>query len=488
MSKNEPEAIPPHLESVVRQSWWVVIPCVWAVMMVTFSAPGRLESGGSVGTLDWIAMTKIVTRSVCMLALLWTLYRLWGHPKRERVALCMLPLGLYVLYAMLSALWSPLPKVSLGQAVSSLGIQMLVALLLGILWRDEKDTQRLLLTAVFAGVVTCTYTLYIFVYYPPGTSGLRGIILDEGDLRDPQGVHHATDLGAIGSLTIMLTIIPLVLWGWRWCKIWLLPVLASAGLVLILASNRMALGCTALILGLLFLFVLRKIVVVLIALAACAGLFGYMMVDPGMKKLNQSMDTTGKYLVRGEDSESIRSGSMRTHMWDRVYQEFQKSPIVGHGYMVTSERGSFIVWGDLEANWTTHDVWLHMLATTGIVGAGLLLWGLLRIVTWCASSFKGGARDPRTGGLLLLMLIWYNMWMLFDDTLIQAISLTSMDLYTLLGIAVGQLLPTPPRQMYDIASLQAQNGSPDPVNPGRAVPWPGSVVGYAGPGFQPPRS
>jgi O-antigen ligase len=466
MSEARVEEIPAGWDRVVRQSWWVTLISMWLMMLMTFGAPNR-EGALKASELDGIAVSKILTRGVCLIAMGITVIRLWGHPRRPRVGLCVLPMGLYVLYCILSTLWSPLPMITLGQSITALGMQCLLMFLIAVLWQSEEDTSRIFLNLVLVGTTVAIIMLIVHALFED-LSGLRGVEFDE--MKHGRGIHHPTDLGAAASLTILILVASLLFWGWRWCRILLLPVLIANGLIILMAANRMSIFCTALIGGLLFLFSGRRVLVAVMALGIGLALFGYMMFDPKMHAANDAIEAAEVYLVRGEDSESIKSGTGRTDMWKRVFEEFLKSPLIGHGFFITSQKGTFYMWG-MDINWTSHNVWLHLLVTTGVIGFCIFVWGFVQIIAQSWACFRSGESDLRLGYFLGFMLFWYLTWTTFDDTFVQSISLGSAMSYVFLGIAAGQLRPRRPPVMYDMFSVQARNGSPDPISNGQvAVP------------------
>ena len=111
----------------------IVLVLGWVMTLFTFSVPGR-EAPASLSSLDVVALAKVGSRGVCLLAFSWMLLRLWSDPRRSQVVSRLWPLGLFAVWCLASTLWSPLKAVSLGQAGS-----MVVLLLLGSAPRAHRS-------------------------------------------------------------------------------------------------------------------------------------------------------------------------------------------------------------------------------------------------------------------------------------------------------------------------------------------------------------
>ena len=93
----------------------VVVFLVWLLGLASYSPPGR-EAALALGQLDWIAVVKVVTRLIALILLGVAFVTLPNKALKRRTLLCLLPFGLYALWAIISTLWSPLKAVSLGHA------------------------------------------------------------------------------------------------------------------------------------------------------------------------------------------------------------------------------------------------------------------------------------------------------------------------------------------------------------------------------------
>ena len=141
---------------------------------------------------------------------------------------------------------------------------------------------------------------------------------------------------------------------------------------------------------------------------------------------------------RGETHEQLMTLNGRTLLWAAVWEEFEKAPLLGHGYFSTSERGAFYVWGRMR-NHTAHNLVIQILVSTGVVGLCLFAWGLLRplrLCLWhCATSDSWPIRA--TG---CLMLLWYSGWSQLCVTFVGAVRTESMVFFVVLGILMATVI------------------------------------------------
>lgn len=404
----------------------VPVACIWMLMLVTFSAPNR-DSPLSVGSLDLIALAKLAVRVgvLGMLALTWA-----SHSDRlhRRILWLLAPLLLFVGWAFLSVAWSPLKSVSGGQALGLLALVSLTAVV-GALCRSEEDVLRLL-KHVCCGLFVMSLLLGVVHAVAPDMSGL-----DRKDTDLSVGIVHPTSVGATASLGLVLTIGCRLLWDREWTRNLLLPAVIVHGLMLTLAQSRMALGV-----GLVVLLVM--LVKWLPRATAKAGLAGSLMgttwlvIDPEMRLLEYVMGPSVSYVTRGESVDLLLSLTGRTELWDAIWDGYTQSPLIGHGYFVTSPNGLLDVWGGI-AERTAHNVFLQVLVSTGIVGMFLFLWAWFRLLPAIAKALENHPERGRIGSILLLLGVWYLGWGQLCESFMGPIQPESVTFFALLGLGVS---------------------------------------------------
>ncbi len=355
----------------VRPLLWlrVALLCCWLLLLTTFSFKGR--EGGDAGPLDLIALTKAAVRLGSIAALGLALLFLWPSPRRRLVLSALLPFGLFLGWAFLSVSWSALKSFSFGQALGLLVFLQLTAVIGITATRPEHQSLVLfhlsLILLVVSGIVL-------------GVDLVRHDLsgLDRDDVIDGEGwsgLVHPTSAGSTASLGLTLLLSANVLWGWKWARILLVPGLLLHSVLLVLAASRMAMGMAAGVIFLLLCFYLKRRLLAagVVALSLVGTLL--LVVDPGLELMEQAKRRAVSKITREESAESLTSLTGRTALWDAIWIQVWASPLIGHGYFVTSPTGLLDVWWG-PANHTAHNAFLQVLVSTGGIGLLLFLWGL----------------------------------------------------------------------------------------------------------------
>jgi O-antigen ligase len=406
------------------------LACMWLLMLVCFSAPER-EGPTSLTHLDWIALLKVVIRAGVILALGGALLRSWADVRGRALRASLLPLGLFAAWALASSAWSPLPAVSLGQAVSFVMLVML-ALVLGARCHGPDDVSRLLGHLCLALCLVNGAVLTIHVVRPD-LSGLHRL----GSL----GVMHPTSAGASAAMGLTLLLGARLLWGWRWARVLLVPGVLVHGALLYVAAARAALVPTALIFAIALLVLVSGPVRATLVAAASLTAAAYLIVDPSLEALQRGVEPLRHYAERGEPSERLTTLTGRTYLWPRVWSSFLESPLIGHGYFVTSRTGQLDVpeWYRPPANRTAHNAFLQILVSTGVVGIALFGWGLGRLA---GRGVRGLADDPgnrRLKALIALAADYFTVAALLGESFMGPVQPESVAFFALLGLVLGTI-------------------------------------------------
>jgi O-antigen ligase len=340
------------------------------------------------------------------------------------------PWGLYIGWAIVSAFWSPLKAVSLGQAFG-LMVQVMLAYVLALRCADLEGASKILYHLSMALMAYNAATLTVFSISPE-LSGLTRVILGEAHW----GMYHPTAVGAAASLGIVILLGARLLWGWRWTRTWLAPAVLIHAVPLWLAANRMAILLGA-VTAMLFLFLFsRRLFASGVVAAVCIAAVGYITFDPGLEMIDRMFGAASTYAMRGETSEHLRTVTGRTELWEMIWEEVRKSPLVGHGYFVTSEIGELDVW-DAPSNKTAHNLFLQVLVSTGAIGTALFIWALIQPLANCCKSLRFDPSNRKLAAFLGLLGIWYFLWGFLNEAFMGPVQPEAVVFFTLLGLAVG---------------------------------------------------
>ena len=403
---------------------WIPLLFVWLMTVMTFSAPER-EGPESLGSLDAIALGKVAIRFGGLLCFGVTIAGSWRHPRRRLVGWCLWPWGLYIGWAIVSTFWSPLKSVSLGQAFG-LMVQLMLAFVLALRCRDLESVSKTLFHLSMALLAYGVVALTIFTISPELAGFSRG----------GWGMYHPTAVGAAASLGIVILIAARLLWGWRWSRAWLVPGLLIHTILLLLAVSRTAIAMGMVTVWLFLLLFSRRLVVSGVLAAIGFSTAGYIALDPGLELANRLYGTVSIYTMRGETEEDLKTATGRTVLWEAIWDEFKRSPLIGHGYFVTSQEGKIDVWSG-PGNRTAHNVLLQVLVSTGVIGAILFLWGLIQPLVACGQSLRNDPERRKLAVFLGLFGMWYFGWGMFCESFMGPVQPESVVFFTLLGLGVG---------------------------------------------------
>ena len=402
----------------------------WLLMLFTFSVPGR-EGPSTVGGMDLIALAKLATRGVVFVILVAALVRSWGHPRRPLVGWCLAPFALFLGWCFVSVLWSPLQTVSVGQA-SGLLVLVLLTAVLGLAGVGRRGTSTVLCHLSGALLLMSAVLLAVHLVAPDASGLSREPAGDEGSL----GLMHPTSAGSTAALGLIMLTAGRLLWGWRWSRVLLVPGVGVHGAVLLLAASRTAvILATVAVAALVAVCIPRRWLARSLVAVSIAGTT-YLVLDPSLDVVEGMSRSVTVYLRRGESAELILTLTGRTDLWEAIWKSFQESPLIGHGYFVTSRTGEINVWSG-PANRTAHNVLLQVLVTTGLVGGGLFLWGLGRPVAAAGRDLGGKRGTVRLAVFLTVIGLWYMGWGQLCESFMGPVQPEAVVFFTVLGLAIG---------------------------------------------------
>lgn len=371
-----------------------------------------------------LKLVKLSTRLASFGLLCLGALSLWRHPKRDLVLKRLFPLLLFVLYGLVSVMWSGDRGTSLKQ-IFSFGIIITLACSIAIVWRGDGDSRRLL-THLSLSLWLMAILLLIIHFAIPGVGALT---------KQSSGIFHSTAASAASGLGIVLTVGLRLLWKSDVSRAW--PVIFTCHVaVMIVAGNRLSIVVTGLVLvGLITCYCHRG------WLAACVfglSLLGttYLLVDPRMEGIHFVADSLQIYAKQGQSQKELSSLSGREEMWTKMWDSYLDSPLIGHGYFVTSKSGRIYVWQEW-GNWTAHNFWLQVLTTTGVVGLSLLLSGLLWVGIGLSQGYYRLAESWRSVAMVALLSIWYFGWGFLNASFIGPLGPESVVFAVILGIAAS---------------------------------------------------
>ncbi|MEM7452766.1 MAG: O-antigen ligase family protein [Planctomycetota bacterium] len=418
--------------SSIKLALQAVIVAIWLLCIFTFSAPEDWKAGtyGTDAILppEQIKLLKLGARLSSCFALLLGIWSLWHRKDSGRVLIYYFPVILFSGWILATIFWSPLKTVSIQQAVS-FAISICLAMLVSLIWKSEATISRILFHIVVVLALISVGLICLALAFPQ-----YGVLTKESS-----GLFHSTTAGATASLGTILTISIVCNYGWNWSKFIVGPAVVAHLAVLILAGNRFSIILTvlfgALVIGLL-LEVAGKAVLLTVIGGTCLI---YLLVDPGLTLTGDAVDKVEEYARQGQSTSQLKTVSGREEMWSKMWISFQDSPVIGHGYFVTSETGRIHVW-DEWGNWTAHSMYLQVLVSTGIVGMVLFLLAMLTpFAVLLTRITKVGRRARKSMTLLLIMGCWFAFWGILNSSVVGPTQPESVVFGVLYGAAIASV-------------------------------------------------
>ena len=404
---------------------WLAVLFTWLFILTSWVPHARVAPE-SVGGLDPLALSKVATRIAALGLLVPAILILRNRYRSESTLTWLIPFGVYIGWAVVSTLWSPLKTVSLGQSFS-LFVLWLLAATIAYSGRSLRDVSLLLAALTGAMLIFCVISLLSYFVFPGSGKG-----------RFAMWVAHPATIAATASLGFVLLLACRMLWGWMWTRYVFLPGAVIYCLTLYVAVDRTCILLTAMISFCLVVALAPRSIVA--ALAVSLGLVGpiYLAIDPGFEATAGVFDGLGDYLMRGQSARQLSALSGRAELFDVIWDEYTKSPVMGHGYFVTSEAGAIHAW-HREANIAAHNTLFQILVSTGLIGLVLYLAAIIA-PCYLALSNLTGTRDANAMAILLLLVVlWAMAWGIPTSGIAAQVAPPSVAFFAVLGLAMGHL-------------------------------------------------
>ena len=262
------------------------------------------------------------------------------------------------------------------------------------------------------------------------------LLTGDGISRDNTSYWHATDGADTCGLGLVILIGTHFLLGNKMSKLLLIPGVLTYAVLFVLVQNRFIMVLDPfIVLTILVLAAKRKIIFGIVAVVAFVGPL-VLIADGYYGTLSEITGATAKFADR-HDSASVGSFSGRDEMWALILEEFKYSPIIGHGYMVTSRKGEFECWYETR-NHDAHNQMLHVMVTTGFVGLGLFLFALAIPIKLIWQSLLRKGEPGKSARLIAFVFAWLLMWGLLNVSFSGYINASFITFYTVMGLAIAQ--------------------------------------------------
>jgi O-antigen ligase len=404
-----------------RTAYCIVILSIWFLAFGAYRPAGR-EIPIAVETVDWIALTKIVSRVFVVVLLGYTCLRASSTRAFKIIRHRLTPFFLFALWALLSASWSPLKAVSFGKAFGLVVFALLSAVTAWVCV-DERVRSK---TLFHVGIMLLVVNVANFLSF---------IFLPVGDI-DPRGGFFMTknDAAQNAGILIIILLVANIRLKWRWAKNLLVPGVGVSVGVLYLANSRTATFVTLAVICLSLILLLNLRQLIMLSFFPIVLAIILLCIDPVTDLLNPVYRGGQAYFMRGQTGQEFLYVTGRPDKWKLAVEGFLDSPIIGQGYDVTSRTAFQYLYGSWQVI-NAHNLYLHILCGTGLVGMALFAWGIWNLIAPLFSPPRGVPRDLAI--LVLLSVMWFFGIGLLELAFVSSVNSPGVVASVLFGIAVG---------------------------------------------------
>jgi O-antigen ligase len=362
-----------------------LIICMSGLFVSAINPPGNesfadAASGGV--TINWVVLVKIGCISAPLsLALLFPI----SLDLILFVLRLMLPLILLASYGILTGVWSAAPGYSLSRSISQLLLFVSVAVLIAGYWQSyRRDIRQVILRDIALAL-----TIIILPFAVLGALGVDAVwraVFPGGATVYRLGgdILPPNILGAATAIHVIL------LWSlWlrrgvsRLVRTWAVVLLVSDLYVLVYSGSR---GATISMVAAVGVGVLIQVVsspldrmarVRAAILCLAGGVVVFVLVAAG-DVIERALGVSVDLVSRDGDSAELTTLTGRTELWGMLLDAPPIALLIGNGFGTLGPNGSVSVW--TISTYHAHNGYLQILAGCGVIGVGLLVWFLGRLV------------------------------------------------------------------------------------------------------------
>ena len=405
----------------LRFSYWVLIIVMWTLSFGTYRPSDRVMPI-DIGSVDWIAFAKLVSRVAGFVCLVGVLFRMRGTKLSGVILRRFVPLVLFSCWALISTSWSPLKAFTFGKAF---GLCLLTVL--GAVAGTVCVDRRLLSGIVFhVSVLLLVFSLANLI----GIIGFTDFHIREGIFT------HKNEGAQIAGFGLVILLLSKLLFNWDWVR-WLVIAAIVVELPFLLLSNsRTSIIMSLAVIILSITALVRFRTLVMLCFPVVFALITMVSLDPTWDVMGYGWENIHEYVTRGQSERELATFTGRTDKWGLVISEFMRSPIIGFGYGVTSPTGYHYLnekWQLLNA----HNAFLSVLSGTGLIGMALFVWGVWRLLSPQYSSMQGSGFVRKRAVYVFFTMMWCFGVGMLELSFLDSVGVPSVVAYMMFGIAAG---------------------------------------------------
>ncbi|MEM7478072.1 MAG: O-antigen ligase family protein [Planctomycetota bacterium] len=403
---------------------WLAGPilCMWMLIFTTFTPTSRDNPNFS-ASLDIFSFAKLAARAGSFALLSLQIVLIPDSRRTSRIRLNLVPFVIFLLWALCTCSWSALLTISVFQTISLLVLVQL-AYVIGCLADDTEKITRCLKHMTLALFL---YSLVLSIPFLINTGAVDRFAFD---------FAHPTTAGSTASIGLLTTVGAAVVWKTRWSLALILPAAAVHGGIMFAAYNRTALVIAAIAIAVVAILQLERFLLGVAMLSMATLYTAWVLFDPAMELVQKVGGNSLQFLMRNQSSSEIADYSGRGELWAVMWESWQESPIIGHGYFVTSSTGGLDIWGRVN-NYTAHNFFLQALCTTGVVGLSILFLASVPLLATLLKSRLGSTAERRVAAFCGSCFVWHLLWALPNSGFLGPIAPLSVAFFVVVGLLLS---------------------------------------------------
>jgi len=416
----------------VSRGFLTVLFICWLLSLVSYSPSGR-ETPLNLGEMDWIAISKLSIRIMAILLLGVVILRMPRVGHKRFVIWRLMPFVIFSFWTMISSLWSPLKAVSLGHGIEVFMFLMLAALT-GMVCVEDRHISTIYFNLSLIMFFFSLLCLTLWYAVPSARVTIDRYI----SVQRLWGFSQLNFWGHVAGAGLITIAASFLIWKWTWSKIILFPSIFLHGWALFLTQSRTAIFSTLLVLCLLILFFGSREFILKCSLI-CTIIFSiYLSVDPKIQFYEKFHNRAVTYIMRGQTRYEFQSASGRLEEWKVGIESFMKTPLIGCGYYTMTKSGFANIWGKMKWH-NPHNVYLHVLTGTGIIGGLILLWAFFRLLKPMLLNLHYRIEKRKKSIFVLIVISWFFVLGLYELSFLGPVGPVTVLFFVTLGIEAGNL-------------------------------------------------
>jgi O-antigen ligase len=167
-------------------------------------------------------------------------------------------------------------------------------------------------------------------------------------------------------------------------------------------------------------------------------LIGVFILSAGLG--DRLIEETRGYVLRGQERSDFLAASGRVELWREALGNFWQAPFQGFGYFVLAPAGYTEHAGAERPTYGAHNLLLHVLTGTGLIGLTLFVWSVVRLILPHFLFGRLSGEERKMSTLVTVTMLFFFLLGLFEVSFLGAVRPSVVVFIAVLGIGVASRL------------------------------------------------